>query len=497
VNPGVRGFLIVVLCAGALALAAGTGQAGHEGFTPGAPGLGDDYFPLYGNGGYDVKRYELDIRYDPATDRLSGRALIVARATKDLSRFNLDFVGLELRQLKVNGRAAQWRRPDGHELVVTPRRDIRKGRLFRVLARYTGVPSTFTVPGEAIQTGVAPTDDGALIWGEPEVAAAWFPVNDHPRDKATYRINLTVPAGLEAIANGRFLGRRSSSRDWTTWRWREDDPMASYLAMAAIGEFDVRRARTEDGPLLDAVDPRVGTAADWALGMQDEIVDFLERRFGRYPFDDLGAVVEFHDLFGALETQTRAIYLSPLFINEPGDEIVIVHEYAHMWYGDSVSVDEWKHIWLNEGPATYAEWLWIEDAYGETAQEAYDFFCSLPADHPLWEIAPGDPGADRLFDGAVFIRSAMTLHALRREVGDSDFFRILRAWAASRQDGTGSTTQFVRLAERISREQLDELFEVWLFVPGKPEPCGDSAGAREPWAARPAIIRMAPRGLHQ
>jgi aminopeptidase N len=489
--------LVVALCACVVALAAGTTRAGGNGFSPGAPGLGDDYFPLYGNGGYDVKRYVLDIRYDPATDRLVGRARIVARARKNLSRFNLDFVGLELHVLKVNGRPAQWRRPDGHELVVTPKRGLRKGGLFTVLARYDGVPATFTVPGTPIQTGVVPLDDGALIWGQPEVAAAWFPVNDHPRDKARYRISLTVPAGLEAISNGRLVRRSRGSHGWKTWRWREDDPMASYLAMAAIGEFDIRRRSTDDGPLLDAVDPRVGTTADHALGLQDEIVDFLERRFGEYPFNDLGGVVEFAELGGALETQTRSVYDYRFFSGEPGDEGIVVHELAHQWYGDSVALGEWKHLWLNEGPATYAEWLWSGPQGFGTPQEIYDFFCSLPDDDFLWAVAPGDPGVETLFHDAVYYRGAMTLHALRREVGNRDFFRILRAWASSRRGGTGTTNQFKRLAERISHEQLDELFEIWLFTPGKPAPCGDSAGARTGRPAAPRVMRITPLGLRK
>ena len=267
----------------ALGLTAGGAGAKSQGdYSPGSPGLGDSYFPLYGNGGYDVKSYWLDIRYDPGTDELVGHARITAVPTQNLSRFNLDFVGLTLNSLTVQGLPATWTRDD-HELAVTPRFGLPRGQRFIVDAHYTGVPETFLVPGTPIETGHVRTDDGADFWGEPEVAAAWFPVNDHPQDKATYTIQLTVPAGLEAISNGRLVSHSAAGAGWTRWIWTERVPMASYLALVSIGQFDIRRWTTGAGlPVLDAVDPRVGDAADNALAMQGDIVDFLVANFGPY-----------------------------------------------------------------------------------------------------------------------------------------------------------------------------------------------------------------------
>jgi hypothetical protein len=170
-------LLAMTLLGTALAPAgASTGSGGGGGkFRPGAPGVGDEYFPLYGNGGYDVKHYLLKVSYSPATDRLVGVATISARATQNLSRFNLDFVGLTVRSIKVNGRAATWSRTD-HELTVTPKHGLRKGKRFTVVVRYDGVPITQEIvlgPGFTIEAGFIHTDDGAIIAGQPEVAASW------------------------------------------------------------------------------------------------------------------------------------------------------------------------------------------------------------------------------------------------------------------------------------------------------------------------------------
>ena len=228
--------------------------AGHtvKKFGPGAPGIGDPYYPLAGNGGYDAKHYDLDIAYDPATDVLRGVAVIRARATKNLSSFNLDFVGLTIRSLTVDGRQASRSRDKG-ELTVTPKHGIRKGDRFTVVVAYDGVPEL--VGNESLGfSGFVPTDDGTFVAGQPEVAATWYPVNDHPLDKASYTFHITVPKGLVAMSNGELTSKRTRNGK-TTWNWDAKDPMASYLTTATIGEFNLRSYRKRGIRYWDAIDP--------------------------------------------------------------------------------------------------------------------------------------------------------------------------------------------------------------------------------------------------
>ena len=504
----VRHTRAVILVAASVALllttvvtpaGASSGQGGGNGRChAGAPGLGDAYYPLYGNGGYDVAHYLLKVSYDPATDRLAGVATISARATETLCRFNLDFQGLTVRSVRVDGQKARWARSQDHELTVTPEHRLEKGRRFTTVVRYDGVPRTqidLSVPEEPLPYGWIHTDDGAVVVSEPEGSANWFPLNDHPTDKAAFTFVVTVPAGLEAISNGRLVGRRTHDHR-TTWVWDAPDPMAPYLATATIGQFDLRSYRTAQGlRMYDAVDPDLygepadpddpasptfGEIADASLARQGEILDFLSGQFGPYPFSTGGGIVDdAPDLFFALEVQTRSIYPGSAFSDPVDGDLLVVHENAHQWFGDSVALAEWKHMWLNEGFATYAEWLWGEREGLGTTQEVFDFlYNDIPADDPFWEVVIGDPGIPFLFNDAVYVRGAMTLQALRNEVGVQDFFRILRAWAARKAGGNGTTGQFIALAERISGEQLDDLFDVWLFTAGKPA----SAAATAPTA---------------
>jgi aminopeptidase N len=428
----------------------------------GTAGAGDPYFPLAGNGGYHVHHYDLTLRYDPGSRHLDGRAVLTARATRTLSRFDLDFSGLNVTGLTVDGTPARFRR-EGQELVVTPRRTLHRGHTFRVTVTYSGTPRPVTDPDGSLD-GWIPTDDGAFVAGEPQGAMTWFPANNHPLDKASYDFTLTVPAGRTAVANGVLLGSRTA-HGRTTFRWRQSEPMAAYLATATIGTFQVKQYTTRSGiKVYDAVDPREANAAAPVLGKLPSVLEWESRLFGPYPWRAAGSIVDHApDVGYALETQTRPVY------DSAPDLATLVHESAHQWFGDSVSLTTWKDIWLNEGFATYAEWLYAEQHGGRSAQAAFDELYALPADDELWEFPPADPGSGaNIFGTPVYARGAMTLHQLRRAVGDRAFLRILRAWADAHRHGHGTTAQFERLAERISGRQLDTLFRTWLHTPGKP-----------------------------
>jgi aminopeptidase N len=444
--------------------------------TPGAPGIGDPYYPLDGNGGYDVEHYDLDLRYDPATDVLSGTATVEATATQDLSAFDLDLEGLQVREVTVDGRPAAHTRA-GQELTVTPELALRDGRNFEVAVTYDGVPQT--IQDALGGSGFIHTGDGALVAGEPHAAATWFPANDHPLDAASVDLSIAVPEGLEGVSNGVLAG--SWTRDgWTTWEWHAEKPMATYLVTLAVGDFDLRAYEVDGLRYWDAVDPAlstptpggpaVGGTADAALARQPEVLGFLADIFGPYPFSAAGAIVDnTPDLGFALETQTRPVY-SPVFFTDPvGGASVLVHELAHQWYGDSVRLAAWRDVWLNEGFATYAQWLWLEREGIATAQQQFDAaYAGLPPE--LWQVVIGDPGpgVGQLFSAAVYKRGAMTLHTLRQVVGDTAFFQVLQEWAATRAGEAVTTAEFVELAEQVSGRDLDDLFQAWLYTPERP-----------------------------
>ena len=445
----------------------GTGAAVE--FAPGAPGLGDPYYPKAGNGGYDVGHYALDVRYDPDTDQLTGHAVITATATSNLASFNLDLHGLTVDDVTLDGGVVKYTR-DGDELTIATGSGLPKGKEFTVDVRYHGVPELY---GGAVPGGVfaarkgKQADDGAVAIGEPFVAASWFPVNDHPRDKATYQIRITVPGDLAALSNGVLEGKQPAGSGDTTWAWSESSPMASYLATMVIGDYRVRESTHKGKAVVVAVDADLPQQVDSQLARTPEVVDFLETQFGPYPFAAMGGIaIDDPRIRYALENQSRPIY-SSTFFGGADASWVIAHELAHQWFGDSVSVNDWKEVWLNEGFATYAEWLWSQHWGGQTPQQTFDRLYAQ-AGNAMWRTPPGDPGADDPFVNSVYDRGAMTLHALRMTVGDSAFFEIIKTWAAEKRNANATTPEFVALAERISGQQLDALFLAWLYGETRP-----------------------------
>ncbi|MFD0148596.1 M1 family metallopeptidase [Streptomyces sp. NPDC055721] len=450
------GLLALALLAGGCTAAGG----GVEG-VPGAAGLRDPYFPKLGNGGYDVRHYALSLAYAPGTGRLDGTAEITARAGQDLSAFNLDLAGLRVSGATVDGAPAAYNRA-GNELTLRPREDIRDGAEFTVTVTYTGVPEPIT-DADGSEEGWLRTDDGAVAVGEPEGSMTWFPGNHHPADKAAYDITLTVPAGLEALSNGVRTERRTERDGRVTTVWHTAEPMASYLATVAIGRYETASATGPASlPVLTAAEPSVAAGSAALRGEIPAIVARQAERFGPYPFSAAGAIVTEDGTLGyALETQTRPVFPAASF-----DRTTLVHELAHQWFGNSVTPATWRDLWLNEGFATYAEWLYTEEYEGVPARTHFERAFAQDANWAFPPAAP--PAAENLFDPPVYQRGAMVLHKLRETVGDAGFDEILRGWPAKYRHANASTDDFTAYAESVAGKDLDGLWKVWLYGDGKP-----------------------------
>ena len=456
---------------GATSSATATAEAPVTAPVDGASGIGDPYWPLDGNGGIDVSRYEIRNRYAFKGKRLSGRTRVELTATSDLRSFSLDFL-LGVSKVTVDGERAGYARTDGgHELRITPVEPLAAGTEHAVVVSYSDHPASYSYAGE---NNWLASQREVVTMNEPHMAPWWFPSNDHPQDKAIVDVRIRVPHGREVISNGELKGRRVG-RKATTWHWRADEPMAPYLAFFAAGDFTIARGVRDGLPWLVAVSQGLSKADEESsmrlMRKTPGVIAGLETDLGDYPFSVVGGLTTSLDVGFALENQTRPTYPAV----GGSYTTLLVHELAHQWFGDDVAVHQWRDTWLNEGFATFMEWRWTEQHGGRTGRKILDgYYDNVGATSDFWTIPVADPGADNIFDSAVYGRGAMALQALRNRVGDEDFWRILRSWIREQGGGNGATEEFEALATRVSGEDLSGFFTAWLHTPSKPARTADN-----------------------
>jgi len=457
-------LLVVMLFAVALPVFA----QGPEVFGPGAPGIGDSYYPQLGNGGYDAQHYDLALSVsfpkgaDSPLSHIDATATIEAIATQNLSSFNLDLIGLEIAGITVNDAPAEFSR-DGIELTITPAEPLAEGETFTVVVEYSGEPEPFVPPAIPAEMGWSTFDGGVYVASEPVGSATWYPVNEHPLDKATYTLRVTVPEPYVVASNG-LLQEEIDLGEARTYVWNNDDPTASYLVTLNIGDFALDESAGPDGlPIRNYFPADRVDAGRAAFGRQAEMIEVFNAAFGPYPFDAYGAVVADAPFGFALETQTLSLF-SVMILNRPQEaEATIAHELSHQWFGDSVSVADWGDIWLNEGFATYAEGVWLEHNEGRAALDTWMGRVHQWLARPGMKFQPiGNPDPNDLFSTNVYMRGGLTLYALRCEVGDEVFSTILHTYYDRFKYSNATTDDFIGVAEEISGQDLDAFFDGWL-----------------------------------
>jgi aminopeptidase N len=416
------------------------------------------YFPDRGDHRYRVLHYDLTLDYRPGVNRLSGRAKLTAVAVEPLNQIDLDLGPFRVAHVSVDGAWVRFTHR-GEKLRVIPAGWLPEGRTFTVEVRYSGNPRPTPSPWGGL--GWDQLHDGVIVASQPVGASSWFPCNDRPSNKATYDITVTTASPYTVVCTGMLEGtRRGGSR--TTWVYRQPQPMAPYLASVQIGRYQQSDLPGEVPQRLVAP-ARVAVRAGHDLGRQDQMMREFEQLFGPYPYESYTVVVTADELDIPIEAQGMSIFGANHMDGRRGSERLVAHELAHQWFGNSLTLAHWRDIWLHEGFATYAEWLWSEasgdEPAGEHAVRWHRRLSARPAGFVL-----GDPGVKRMFDDAVYKRGALTLHALRRTLGDPAFLSMLRAWTDAYRHGVVTTGAFTELAGEYTPHSLDGFFQDWLYA---------------------------------
>ena len=436
--------------------------------------LPDPYTPGHGSADYGVSRYELYLDYRVSTNRLSGHAAITARAHVELAAMTLNLAGLRVLKVHLDGQRVQRFSQRGNQLIIVPGRRVAAGSDFSLDIRYEGSPGPLR--GTWGDVGWEELTDGVLVAGQPTGAPSWFPCNDHPSQKASFGYTITTEANYRVVCNGVLVSRHAkASRE--TWVFEQPEPMATYLATVQIGRYDLRplalqphspahRAGiADDGghdgsqndgghrpvPQFVAAPPALMATATAALGRQGQMMETFETCFGPYPFPGYTVVVADDDLEIPLEAQSLSVF-GPNHLSQQWEaQRLIAHELAHQWFGNSLTANAWADIWLHEGFACYAEWIWSEASRNTTAQQrARDAWQLLSTQ--AQDLLVGDPSPELMFDDRVYKRGALALHALRHATGDVLFFELLRTWTHRYRFGGVTTADFMDTANQACVE---------------------------------------------
>ncbi len=437
-----------------------------NGNTNGGRSIGDSYIPELGNTGYDVQNYTLQLALRPDLARVSGSVTIEAVVTfNNLTTMSLDFIGYEITQLMVNNVSATFKREE-KKLVVNLPQILSFGTRFLLRISYEGEPVRESSPYVGFTDALGLSfvkNENIYTLSEPDGARYWFPSNDHPRDKALFRFELTVPIDLTAVANGKLIDIGTEDVEslpgggnGRTFIWEHNYPMATYLALVAVGPFERIDAVSPSGvPLRHYVTPNYREEFEMAVSITGEALDWMSGLFGAYPFEAFGYIAA--DLPPtAMETQTMVI-----FANELIGQQTVVHEMVHMWFGNWVTQDSWSEMWLKEGLATYVTVMWETRNNPEALDsEIEKMLAAVQLNTPQYPI--GNPPPRHLLGYNTYFKGAVFVHTLRRAMGDDAFFSGLRTYLQRYGGGTASSAQFQTVMEGAAGFSLESLFVEWL-----------------------------------
>ena len=425
---------------------------------------------------YDVLRYSLDLRINPAEASLEGTVQMKFSAlVPDFQDFVFDLdTQLGIDRVVYHGSELEFTQMDGDSVVVQLPAALSSGQVDSLVVEYSGNPrEPHGDRGLMYRTN---QDDAPCVasMSEPAYAKYWWPCKDRPDDKAFSSVSITVPDTLVAVSNGTLILEEPAEPGWKTYHWSEAYPMPTYLVSVAVSNYllQAEQCDTPHGssiPLRHWVFPLDYDDALVDFAPMCEMMEFCEGHFGSYPFQgEKYGHAEF--LWSGAMEHTTVTSIGHRSIRGDGSrDWLIVHELGHQWFGDSLTPHTWADIWLNEGFATYTEALWQEHKGGREDYLAYlDFWrddATWAFQGPVYDPVPVFPGR------VIYDKGSWILHMLRERMGDTAFFSLVQDWAngGGRPGGTVTTEEFITLAESFSGQELDSFFWPYLETNYNPE----------------------------
>jgi aminopeptidase N len=432
--------------------------------------------------GYDVLNYNLELRFDTSWGNILVNGLVdilLTPTVAELTDVDLDFHGyLMIDSVTVNGEIADYDHIWIDDLIVYLPQTLTLDDTVEISIAYFGQPPGFPTVEDGLyfyDLGIYP--ETLFSHSQPEGARNWWPCKDIPSDKATARMVWTVAEDFTATGNGNLVSVTSPEPGWTSYEWVENYPIAPYLISVTASGYAFWQdwyvnAVNDSLPLCHYIYPQDSLNSTIEFADLPDVMAFFASIFGEYPFMDEKYGHAENLLGGAMEHQTLTSYGAPLITGTLEYHPIVVHEVAHMWWGDMVTCATWADTWLNEGFATYCDALWIEyDEGWEAFLDRMDIFKVIYFEEELLtgRFPIYDPDPQFWFSGTIYEKGAWITHMVRYVLGEEDFGAFWLEWRSTYEYDAAETADLQLTLEDVSGMDISWFFDEWIYGAGYPE----------------------------
>ncbi len=417
--------------------------------------------------GFDITKYTLNITIDDENHYISGSVITNITAEENLTSIEYNLVALDVDNVKVNNQNVDFTFNDN--IINIPLQNINEGDNFTTTVTYHGNP---VLTGGVYNLGMFFQSNVVFTISDPNAARNWWPCYDHPWDKAIVDLNVTVRDDWNEASNGIRTGIDDNNDGTKTYHWAGENPMTTFLVTVSASNFVELDDDFNGIPIMNFVNPAIENSALTDFSNLPFMMQVFTQKYGDYPFEKYGNVVEPMSTFGGMEHQTMTTLASNIIDGNHGNETTIAHELAHQWFGDCLTPLTWKDVWLSESFATYSECVYTQEWQGFEAMNNY-VQSSYHNYYKNWMSANGvrpvyNPPYDETFAPPVYEKGASVLHMLRLKVGDDVFWQILQTYFQAFHNSNVVTNDFKNIAEQVSGLDLGQFFQQWIFQPGLP-----------------------------
>lgn len=443
---------------------------------------------------FDLLHTKLEVKFNWVNQRVIGKATLdltpyyYSHSTLVLDAKNFDINSITL---VGTGKPLEFEY-DSLQLSINLGKEYKRGEKFSIVIDYIAKPNEGTVGGSSaisMDKGLyfinplnTDPDKPQQIWtqGETESNSRWFPTIDKPNERCTQEIYVTVEDRFTTLSNGIKVSSKKNADGTRTDYWKMDIPHAPYLFMLAIGEYAVVMDKWKGIDVGYYVEKDYEPYARNIFAHTPEMLTFFSDKTGiHYPWPKYSQVVVRDYVSGAMENTTASVFgefvqKTDRQLIDNSNESIVAHELFHHWFGDYVTCEGWSNLTVNEGFATYAEYLWKEYKHGRdeaefhrlNSQRAYFMSTKNQGTRPI--IDHYYNSREDMFDAHSYNKGGLVLHMLRQELGEEAFFEGMNAFLKSKALNSAEIDDLRLVYEEVSGRDLGFFFDQWFKSAGHP-----------------------------